>query len=204
MTVMASSELFVPQGDAPILDGTLSAGEWDDAVSKSFTDGSELYLMHDDENLYLGIRANPSNMIVGNIFIDRGGEVAILHSSAALGTAIYTQSEEGWERTQRFVWRCRSTGDSASARAERDVFLAEDGWLANNSYMGNPNELEYQIAVPEGTVRLAATFMRVNDLQRRVYWPINLDDDCTVPTPGGMPSLLSFSLDQWAELEISP
>ncbi len=191
----------VPQNMPPTLDGTISVGEWKNAAKERFSDGSELFLMYSEGFLFVAIRATPPDMIVGNIFVDRGLDVAILHSSAALGTAIYTSGDESWERTQEFVWRCRSTGDSATAQAEREAFLQDEGWLANNSYMGSPNELEYKIAMSEGNIRLAATFIRANDLQSRVYWPASLEDDCTVPTPGGMPSSLSFAPETWGLLE---
>ncbi len=192
----------VPQNAPPTLDGAISDGEWENAAKERFSDGSELFLMYSEGNLYVAIRATPPDMIVGNIFVERGKDIAILHSSAALGTAIYTPGDRSWERIQEFDWRCRSTSESASAKVERDAFLQDEGWLANNSYMGDPNELEYKIAIPEGNTRLAVTFIRANDLQRRVYWPANLEDDCTVPSPGGIPSSLNFAPETWGLLEI--
>ena len=38
----------VPPGNPPIIDDTLSAGEWDDAATELLSDGSELLLMHAD------------------------------------------------------------------------------------------------------------------------------------------------------------
>jgi hypothetical protein len=66
----------------------MSTGEWDGAVVETFSDGSQLFLVHCDGYLYLAIRANTPEMIVGNVFVERGDEIAILHSSAALGTAL--------------------------------------------------------------------------------------------------------------------
>ena len=199
----AQTVIDVPYGRPATLDGTISSDEWDGANIETFSDGSELLLMHNEGFLYLGIRANTSDMIVGNIFVDHGDEVAILHSSAALGTAIYAKGVDNWQRTQDFVWRCRSAGDSASAQAEREAFLQDEGWSANISYMGSPNEVEYKIAITEGEFRLAATFIPANEINTRIYWPTHLDDDCIEPTPGGMPATLSFSPDQWGTLEIS-
>ncbi len=195
--------ITVPLGVSPTIDGRMSPGEWDGARQETFSDGSELFLMYAEGYLYLGLRANPADMIAGNIFLERGDEVLILHASAALGTAIYAPGAQDWEQTQGFMWRCRATSDSPAAQAEREAFLQEEGWLANNSRMGTANELEYQIAIPEERLRLAVTFLRASDIEERIFWPVNLDDDCTRPTPGGMPTQLSFTLDEWATIEIT-
>jgi hypothetical protein len=92
----------VPQGKPIAIDGTISPGEWDNAGVETFSDNSELLLMHSEGYLYLGIRANTPEMIAGNIFIDRGDEIAILHSSAALGTALYERGIDSWQQTQGF------------------------------------------------------------------------------------------------------
>ena len=139
------STIPVPQGESPVIDGTMSPGEWENAAVETFADGSALLLMCSGGYLYLGIQATMPGMIVGNVFVDRGDEVTILHSSAALGTALYQKGEASWQQTQGFVWRCRKTDDGEAAQAERDAFLKEEHWVASNSRMGSPNELEYQI-----------------------------------------------------------
>jgi len=201
--LQVESSIAVPQGHPPTLDGVISSDEWVDSKVEIFSDGSELLLMHDEAYLYLGIRTYTSDMFVGNIFVDHGDEVVIMHSSAALGTAIYSKGVETWERTQDFTWRCRSTSNNASAKADREEFLKEDGWLANISYMGSPNEMEYQIALPQEALRLAVALIPTNDLNTRIYWPTDLEDDCIDPTSGGMPSSLYFSPENWAVLETS-
>ena len=193
-----ASILSVPQGEAPTIDGTLSPGEWDGAATDLFADGSELFLMYRDGYLYLGIRSITPEMIAGNIFIDGGDEITILHASAALGTAIYAQGRDGWEQTQEFDWRCRSTGNGGAAQAERDAFLGEEHWVAANSRTGTPAELEYQIAVAGETVRLTANILRSSNPNEKTPWPADLDDDCIKPTPGGLPNALHFSPDKWA------
>ena len=116
------------EGEAPVIDGTLDPGEWDGAAVQAFADGSELLLAHENGFLYLGIRSAKPDMIVGNIFVEQAGQIRILHASAALGTAVYRQEAGAWQRTQDFVWRCRDTSQSESARAARDAFLQEEGW----------------------------------------------------------------------------
>ena len=197
------STISVPQGKPLAIDGTMSPGEWDSARVETFSDGSELFLMYSEGYLYLGIRANTPEMIVGNIFIARGDEIAILHSSAALGTAVYQKGIDSWQQTREFVWCCRQTGNSEAAQAERDAFLEQDRWVAANSRIGSPNELEYQIEMTHETLRLAAIFLRASNPNVKIPWPNDLDDDCIKPTPGGMPAQLHFSPDTWATIGIS-
>lgn len=201
--IKTQSKISVPQGKPLAIDGTLSPGEWASALVEPFSDGSELFLMHSDGYLYLGIRASTSGMIGANIFIDRGGEIAVLHTSAALGTAVYEAENGSWQQSQDFVWRCRRTDDSEAAIAERDAFLQEEHWVAANSRMGTPNELEYQIEMTGETLRLAVTFIEASTPDEKIPWPNNLDDDSVMPTPGGMPAQMHFDPDKWATIGAS-
>lgn len=193
----------VPIGIAPTIDGTLSPGEWDDASVETFTDGSQLLLLQAGDLIYVGIKAIEPKTIAGNIFISSGNEITILHTSAALGTAIYQQGVDGWQQTQDFSWRCRNTSDSEAAQAERAEFLLYEGWLAANGLMGTPNELEYQIKLPDQDFRLAVVYIKARYPYEKVPWPVNLDDDCIQPSSGGLPSVMQFSPAQWARLELS-
>ncbi|HEY71606.1 MAG TPA: hypothetical protein G4O08_13600 [Anaerolineae bacterium] len=191
------SVIHIPQGSPPVIDGTLSLGEWDDAAVEFFSDGSELLLLQAEGYLYLGIRADTAEMIAGNVFIHRGDEISILHASAALGTAVYQQETNSWQQVQGFLWRCRGTDNGEAAQAEREAFLELEHWIAANSRMGAPNELEYQIEAMGETLRLAVIFLLASDPNLKIPWPIHLDDDCIKPTPGGMPLQLHFSPDGW-------
>jgi len=194
--------ITIPMGNPPEIDGTISPGEWDDALVETFGDGSELLLRQADDYLYLGIRADTSGVIAGNVFIQRGDEIAILHSSAALGTAIYLKGEYSWKQLQDFTWCCRNTSSSESALKERAEFLQEEGWLAANGLMGTPNELEYQIKIPDQNFSLSAVYIKSTYPYEKVPWPPGLDDDCILPTPGGLPKEFYFSPDQWGMLEL--
>ena len=160
--------------------------------------------MHAGGYLYLGIRASTPGMIAGNVFINRGDEIAILHASAALGTALYQQGEGGWHQIQDFAWRCRSTGQGDAAQAERDAFLQQEGWVAANSRMGTPEELEYRIEIgDDDLLRLAVNFISTSNTDVKIPWPPDLEDDCIQPTPGGLPDIFNFSPEQWGTLEVS-
>ena len=80
-------EILVPGGNEATIDGILSPEEWDPAYQTELVGGGELLLMHEGGYLYLGIRAKPEP--VTSICLDQGDRVSILHSSVAMGTAIY-------------------------------------------------------------------------------------------------------------------
>ncbi|MCJ7550614.1 MAG: DPP IV N-terminal domain-containing protein, partial [Anaerolineae bacterium] len=92
----------VPSGKPVNVDGTLSSDEWDDAIFELLSDGSELLMMHADGYLYLGIRSTTRESFATNIYVEDNDQVRILHSSAALGTAIYQQGTDSWQQTRVF------------------------------------------------------------------------------------------------------
>jgi Tol biopolymer transport system component len=202
--VAAGLVVDVPLGAPPILDGVLEPGEWAGAYQDKLSDGGELFLTQDGESLYVGIRAAAKGSGVGSICIDRGEQVAILHSSAALGTAIYENEGTEWQQVQEFSWHCRNTGSSAAAQEERSEFLQAEGWLANNGRMGVPEEVEYQIAMPEGSLRLAVAFLGPPSFDSVAAWPQDLDDDCRniELITGPIPERLQFSPQTW--MVVSP
>ena len=199
-TAVTAIETAVPPATphtAPIIDGILSSDEWQNAEIAALSDGSELLMMQDDDYLYLGIRSVTEEMIGANVFVAEGEQVRILHTSAALGTAVYQQNTSTWQQTQDFDWQCRNTGNSAAAQAERAAYLQENGWLAANSRMGTPNELEYQIKLPEVSYRIAVSVFRSSTPDERVVWPPALNDATIQPNPGGLPTKMNFAPEQW-------
>ena len=141
-------------------------------------------------------------MIGANVFIEDNGQVRILHTSAALGTAVYQQNGDIWQQTQDFNWQCRDTGNSEATQAKRAAYLQENGWLAANSRMGVPNELEYQIVLTGDSERIAVSVFRSSTPNERASWPPTLDDAAIRPNPGGLPTEMHFSPEQWATGEI--
>jgi len=194
----AAEGIAVPADSPPVIDGTISPGEWDRARVEHFADWSELLLMHADGALYLGIRSVTEEMIVANVFLDLGEEIAILHTSAALGTARYARGADAWHLTQDFDWCCRSTLETPAAQAARDAFLQSDGWTSINARVGAPDEVEIQIEIPADTMRLAVNILRSSNPDEKAPWPADLDDDCILPTPGGLPESLHFAPETWA------
>ena len=195
--------ITVPQGFPATIDGILSPGEWDAAYAETFGDGSELLLIRDTEYLYLAIRGSSEEMIAANVYTEEIGKVIIHHASAALGTAIYQSRENDWLKTQDFEWECRATDNSEVSRKERSDFLKEEGWLAANSRMGTPNEMEYQIKVTTEELTLAVAFMRSSEPEQRVFLPLDLADDTIQPTPEGLPETRIFFPETWMVLDLS-
>jgi hypothetical protein len=194
--------ISVPEGTPPTIDGVMDEGEWDKALVKTAGDGSDILIKQAEGILYVGIRSNTPEMIVGNVHIASEDTIRIMHASAALGTAVYTRSINGWEQQQAFNWRCRSTSSSEAAQAERAVFLEDEGWVAANSRIGKPNELEYHIVLPETSFQLAVNILRSSNPAIKVPYPADLDDDVILPTPGGLPATMHFTPETWLHIAV--
>lgn len=194
--------LSIPAGVPEAIDGVISPGEWDAALSEPFVDGSEIFLMQQDGYLYVAIRANVDEAVAGNIYLFSGNEISIHHASAALGTGRYEKDAAGWQLTQAFVWRCRETSDSEAARDALAQFFEDEGWVSINSWMGTPNELEFKIAIPSEDFRLAANYLTARVDAEKVPWPQGLQDASTIIMTSGLPQQLAFAPEEWAVVEI--
>ncbi|MCP4542201.1 MAG: hypothetical protein GY832_34190 [Chloroflexi bacterium] len=172
-TLASGPTIAVPYKNPPILDGVLSPGEWDNAQQETFSDGSELLLMHDGNYLYLGIRASTDDLFVPTVCVDRGNEMIFLHSSAALGDAFYERAEDDWQLTKPFEWILRE----GALESHRESFLQDKGWLASLARVGTLGEIEFQIAIPEGSARIAVAYL-LSPNYSPIWWPADLADDC--------------------------
>lgn len=195
----ASTVEVIPMGSAPILDGTLSEGEWDDAREIALNDTLSLYLKRADGSIFIGITAR--SVGVGSPCIVRGEEILVLHASAALGTAVYLEDEGGWRADEDITWGSRRKGFSESAIREREAFFESEGWLATISYPGTPTHFEYRIAAPEGILDVLFLFLEVEP-EMVVSWPALPDDtaDYLQLAQGYLPETMTFDVDQWARL----
>ena len=173
-------DVLIPLGSACVLDGVLEEGEWNDALVVLLDDSITLFMKHAGGLLYLGIRA--PDMGVGNLFIVRDGEVWVLHSSAALGTAIYEQVEDTWQLKQDFVWRCRARGFSASAVEQREEFFETEGWFATISYLGTPEDMEYKIVLDVESLQMLFVYLPVSNPTAILSWPPSVYQD-VIPGP---------------------
>ena len=198
---LVDESIAIPHGIEPFLDGTLSAGEWDDAFVVSISDNFTLFLKHTQGFLFLGIHATmrgiPSPLIV------RDGGVFVLHASSALGTGVYSQQEGSWILRQPFAWQCRASGFSNAAIATRNQFLETEGWVATIGYLGTPTMFEYQIHIKEDPLQMLFLFLETIPPFQVVSWPIPSEfaTKYLETITGPIPTEVSFYQEDWAVLE---
>ncbi|TFH09328.1 MAG: hypothetical protein E4H08_05975 [Candidatus Atribacteria bacterium] len=190
--------LAVPTGIAPILDGVLSDGEWDDALVLQLADDTFLHAKHADGFLYLGVKTDRSAEVVGNIYILRDDAIDILHASYALGPASYRLVEGAWVLESPFVWSCRTLGFSSSAVFERQMFLEANGWLATVVKLGDTAHMEYQIAMDDGPMCMLFRFDVHADTQDVFSWP--LDTVVGIEPGQPLPQQAGFQPETWCEV----
>jgi hypothetical protein len=198
----AANTVTVPRGTTAVLDGTLTEGEWSDALEIRLNDQARLLLKHADGFLFLGIQATTRGF--GSPLIVRDGEILLLHASAALGTAIYVREGEAWRLRQDYVYECRSTGFYPYALRERARFLEKHGWLATIVYLGDPTQFEYQILWGDGPLTFLFMFLEFTDPIQFLSWP--LDPTAAAPYAAMIsaditPTEFHCTLDEWATLE---
>ena len=195
-------DVIVPYGKPITVDGVMEIEEWAKAAVVGFSDSSELLFLADGEFLYLGIREHSGEMIAANVFVNLEKEISVFHSSAALGTAVYQQEKNTWKKTQDFDWCCRQIDKTDQAMKDLEDQFKAEGWVASNSRRGMPNEIEYQIKIPAEDLIIAVNFLRASDPDKKMPWPVGLDDDCTIPTPGGSPQEMGFDINQWGLIHV--
>jgi hypothetical protein len=195
----APAVIEVPRRAAATIDGAFSPGEWDGAFKTSLQNGGELRLMSDGEYLFVGIRSR--RLGYGSLCLSRPGEVRVLHSSAALGTAVYRNEGGQWKKSRWFSWCCRATEETP----ERQEHLRTEGWIASIGYMGPPQEMEYQIALEGGELTLAVVYQTGPSRETAYWWPVSLDDDCLGLTLSNAvaPETLRFSPETWMRVRVS-
>jgi hypothetical protein len=196
-SVKEGPEPRVDRPEPPVIDGRLTEEAWQAAEIREFSDGSRLILIREDGYLYLGIEAVGEEMIAGNVFLQEGDRIRILHTSAALGTASYHQSASGWQKESDFGWCCRSRIDSEAAQAEREVFSQREGWLGANSFLGEANQLEYRIELRGQPILLAVNFILADDPEVKQVWPVGLMDGVAQPAESGFPEWMEFDPGSW-------
>lgn len=188
-TTGEARSIVVPRAAAPSIDGMLAAGEWDGAAQSPMSDGASILLMHRDATLYLAVAGDEIGSI--NVLIASEEEVRILHSSAALGSALYEKGSGRWELVHGFSWCCRSRDDDQGRRA----LLDEEGWQANIGFTGDPGTVEYQIAVPWQGAALAVSSVR--DQEDMGFWPADLPEAARLELVGVPPQERTYDTGLW-------
>jgi len=187
-----AGSVSVPKIAAPVIDGVLEFDEWDGAAVFPMSDGASISLMYSDGSLYLAVAGDEIGSV--NVLIGSEDDVWILHSSAALGSALYEKGTERWELVHGFSWCCRSRRDDEA----RLVLLEEEGWQANIGFTGDPGTVEYQIAVPWQGASLAVSSIR--DQEDMGFWPADLTEEARLELVGVPPEVRAYDIALWPVL----
>jgi hypothetical protein len=76
--------------------------------------------------------------------------------------------------------------------------------------MTTTEEIEYQIAMPEGPFRVAVGYLLPSNFEQAAWWPVGLADDCrkvellqaNIAENLNAPLLLQFTPDTWASITV--
>lgn len=194
-------------GEPVVVDGRVSASEWEGARSVDLPTGT-LLLQERDGFLELALRTPP--LFVASLCVQSGDAVHVLHASAAVGRASYTRGADGWALVHEFDWQLRGTGDGPAPRAEHDRYLAAEGWVANTVPSGTPGETEFRIALDRfgrDGLRLAVGLMLDSEDAAIRGWPVPAEaDGCTRrSTIAGPPRAQeTFEPGDWLAVERAP
>lgn len=176
----------------PVIDGVLDAGEWHGSTTVTMSDDSSLHWMHTGDVLFVALESGAVGAV--NLVISTVDETWILHSSAALGSALYVRGDEIWELSHGFDWCCRSATDDTS----RLQLLDEEGWQANIGFTGDDGVAEYQVELPWAGASVAVSYLTDSDTS--AFWPANLSSEARDQLVGPPPPERNFNLDEWHTL----
>ncbi|MGE3467000.1 MAG: hypothetical protein AB7J13_08710 [Pyrinomonadaceae bacterium] len=197
----AQSAIKVPLGPAPTIDGTIADAEWAGSSTFDLVNGGGLLLRHDGTHLYVGIKGTGKGWC--HVYVAQGLRVDVLHASAALGSLAFTQDAVGkWQSADKYSWEMRDRTLNDDTKAKLARYLAANGWVASNSNMGEPLEMEFKIARGSGPLSIAV--VHTVDGKTMNFFPSKLADDTLRSdlVRGEVPSGLSFTRDRWARLNI--
>jgi len=200
-----AERITVPRGSPPIINGRISTDEWAGSAEARLSDESRVLLRHDGRFLYIAIVGTKPGF--PSVCVARGDSIRILHSSAALGSALYVRDGDEWQQRQKLNFSLRSGDVSETGMKAIADYISANGWVATNSAM-SPSQREMQISLSmleQGDPRLSLGYYLAND-GPVLSWPAHADDGCTATktVQGWLPPTLAFRTAGWARLTISP
>ena len=115
------------------------------------------------------------------------------------------EAGEEWQKTRDFEWTNREVSNNPQALERRREHLERENWLASNGLMGNADEMEYKIAMADGKILLAVTYLMSPDYSATDYWPEMLGAGCRdfEPLPGDPPETVNFKPETWMTVAAS-
>lgn len=156
------------------------------------TDGTTLSWMRTDETLYVALRGH--NLGAVNLAIATADELWILHSSAALGSVLYTANRQTWTLAHDFDWCCRGANNETG----RQALLEDEGWQANIGFARDPGTVEYEVTLPWNGAAVAVSYQ--TEVTDPAFWPADLTTESTAELIGPFPDEASFHLGEWYHL----
>jgi len=87
---------------APLFDGRCNKGEWKSAIKFELPAKTSVYLMHDNDSLFICAKGKDEDYAVVDIYIEHAktGYLHNLHASAQLGERIFKEKE--WSKPDRW------------------------------------------------------------------------------------------------------
>lgn len=192
--------LSLLQASTPVLDGTISPGEYDHATRVTGSNGLEVFLLRTDSALFIAVRGPGDGF--PHVALTHGDTVLLLHASAALGTARFAGPGEEKRRIAEFAFGVRDPGMSEAARTARARFYASEGWVGSTIRMGTRGETELVIArrlvAPSAGVAVAYWSEESSIAQ----WPEALADGAVAErmVQGFLPEQARFRPSEWGRL----
>ena len=195
----AVPQIAVPRAmKAPEIDGTLSPNEWKGAVRVRLGAKGHALLLHDGNNLYIALVGREPG--ISTVCALGGKDVLILHASAALGTAVFTQDNNKWLLKRGFTWTNRDTSQSSGALMEKRKTLRAEGWFANTSPTTlTDREFVMHVGTQQQIPLVLGHMIFTPKEQRLYYWPEEVVDGCAdLELAGGYTDReYTFDPDTW-------
>jgi len=175
-----------------VIDGVLNVGEWEGSATVTMSDGSSLHWVHTDGVLYMALESEAVGAV--NLVLATDNDVWILHSSAALGSALYLPADGVWELSHGFDWCCRSAANDSA----RLLLLDEEGWQATIGFTGDDGIVEYEVTLPWDGAFVAVSYL--TDSETSAFWPADLSSEARDQLVGPPPPERTFNLNEWYTL----
>jgi hypothetical protein len=205
LPIMAAHAQQPAQQDLGItLDGRIGEAEWKASSSRDMEGGGKVHLMVRDKLLYVGIRGPAAG--TAHVCVNSGEQVRLLHVSAAVGSATYSQGEVGWRLQSPFAWSLRDPASGGAASIERAAYLQKEGWVGTVSRMGPDREIVIDRSrFGSNRLRLAVAYIALTGDNKPgpvSRWP-DTRDSCADPATiaGPAPQNAKFLVNDWAVVE---
>lgn len=163
-------------GAAPRIDGVIGEKEWAGSERHELAGGGEVLLLRRGDMIYLAVHGASTGL--ASLCVGNAKTVSILHSSAALGTAIYDRAGDGWQRQKNFEFVVRDSPRTGPPSDDvNQKHMQEWGWLSNPSHRGSPVR-EFAIRLTPERQFLGVAYVTTDGEGSVASWPRSMRDDC--------------------------